>query len=138
MKHTIKSTVAIVISLTFLLCLAACGATDPWATATYREDTELGTGAKTVTVEVVAKDQTVTFTIHTDKQTVGEALQEHDLLKGEEGAYGLYVKTVNGMTADYDKDQHYWAFYIDGEYALTGVDGTDITEGTTYRLEYAK
>ena len=65
-------------------------------------------------------------------------MQEHDLLKGEEGAYGLYVKTVNGMTADYDKDQHYWAFYINGEYALTGVDGTDITEGTTYRLEYAK
>ena len=47
-----------------------------------------------------------------------------------------YVKKVNGITADYDVDQSYWGFYIDGEYAMTGVDGTSIEEGRIYRLAY--
>ena len=71
---------------------------------------------------VVDKEGTETsFEIHTDKKMVGEALQECGLLEGEDGPYGLYVKTVNGITADYDVDQTYWAFYINGEYAMTGV-----------------
>ena len=40
------------------------------------------------------------FEIHTDKTTVGEALLELGLIAGEESTYGLYVKTVNGITAD--------------------------------------
>ena len=47
-------------------------------------------------------------------------------------------KTVNGMTADYDKDGVYWAFYIDGEYAMTGVDATNITEGAQYAFRMEK
>jgi hypothetical protein len=99
---------------------------------------EFGEGAKTAVVEVKVEDETVTFTIHTDKETVGDALIEHELISGEEGAYGLYIKTVNGITADYDTDQSYWAFYIDGEYAMTGVDGTEIDADARYTLEYAK
>lgn len=75
------------------------------------------------------------FQIHTDKKTVGEALLELNLIAGEEGAYGLYVKTVNGDTFDYDKDGKYWAFYINGEYASSSVELTDITEGTTYSFK---
>ena len=63
---------------------------------------------------------------------------EHGLIAGEEGDYGLYVKVVNGITADYDVDQSYWAFYIDGDYAMSGVDTTAITEGVTYQLVYTK
>lgn len=47
-------------------------------------------------------------------------------------------KTVNGMTADYDKDGVYWAFYIDGEYAMTGVDATNITDGAQYAFQMEK
>lgn len=75
------------------------------------------------------------FEIHTDKTTVGEALLDVGLIAGEEGDYGLYVKTVNGLTLDYDTDGKYWAFYIDGEYAMTGVDMTDITGGSTYSFK---
>jgi len=50
------------------------------------------------------------FEIHTEKETVGEALVELGLIAGEESEYGLYVKTVNGITADYDKDGVYWRF----------------------------
>lgn len=75
------------------------------------------------------------FDIHTDKETVGDALLELQLIAGDESEYGLYVKTVNGITADYDTDGTYWAFYINAEYASTGVDTTDITPGATYTFQ---
>ena len=139
MKTTIKSTVSLFLVLAIALCFAGCGAKkDPWKDATYLEDTTLGEGAKTVTVEVKAEEKTVTFTVKTDKEILGDALLDVGLLEGEESSYGLYVKKVNGIRADYDKDGRYWAFYIDGAYASTGVDTTTITEGSLYRLEYAK
>ena len=112
--------------------------TGVWSNATYLKDMAFGNGAKTIVVEVKANEQSIKLTIKTDKSTVGEALLEHGLIAGEEGQYGLYVKVVNGMTADYDIDQSYWSFYINGEYAMTGVDSTEITDGATYQLEYAK
>lgn len=141
MKKVINSTVLVAMSLVLIVCLFACNTVEKtgiWENATYLRDMEFGKGEKTVTVEVAAEDQTVTFTLHTDKDTVGAALLEHELIAGEESQYGLYVKTVNGMTADYDTDKTYWAFYINGEYAMTGVDGTEITDGSTYKLAREK
>lgn len=144
MKKVLNSTVSLILSAFLIFCLAACsdngtvGKDGLWANAVYSENAELGKGEKTLTVEVEVEDKTVIFTVHTDKETVGEALQENGLIDGEEGEYGLYVKTVNGIVADYDVDQSYWAFLINGEYASTGVDGASITEGETYRLVYTK
>ena len=78
------------------------------------------------------------FTINTDKKTVDEALLDKGLIAGDDSEYGLYVKTVNGVTLDYDKDGMYWAFYINGEYAQTGVDSTDITAGAEYAFKAEK
>ena len=75
-----------------------------------------------------------TFNISTDKSTVGEALLENGIIAGEDGPYGLYVKTVDGETLDYDTDGKYWAFYVDGAYGATGVDITNITKGSTYEF----
>lgn len=79
-----------------------------------------------------------TFDITTSKATVGEALLDEGLIVGEDSEYGLYVTSVNGMAADWDNDQTYWAFYIDGEYAMTGVDATEVTEGATYSFVLTK
>ena len=73
--------------------------------------------------------------IHTDKENVGEALEELGVIAGEESDYGLYVKTVNGETVDYDQDGKYCAFYVNGEYAMTSVDATEITEGDSYAFK---
>ena len=101
--------------------------------------TILGEGAVQFAFTVVDKDGNETaFEIHTDKEIVGEALLELEMIAGEDGAYGLYVKTVNGITADYDVDQTYWAFYVDGEYATSGVDTTPIEEGKTYTFKVEK
>ncbi len=78
------------------------------------------------------------FEVHTDKTVVGEALLELGMISGDESEFGLYVKTVNGITADYDKDGAYWAFYVDGEYALSGVDTTEIAEGAVYSFRIEK
>ena len=91
------------------------------------------------TFEVVDKDgNTETFNITTDKTTVGEALLEEGLIAGENGQYGLYVTEVNGIVADYNVDGTYWAFYVDGAYASSGVDTTDIVDGSTYSFKVEK
>ena len=142
MKKVILSVVCI---LVLVVGLCACSATKPeekaddiWATAMYTENTELGNGEKTISVEVVAEDKSVTFTIHSSKEILRYALSEHKLIEGEEGSYGLYVKKVNGITADYDKDQSYWGFYKDDESLITGVDDTIIADGDRYKIVYTK
>lgn len=96
----------------------------------------LGQGATKFFFSVIEADGKETvFEIHTDKKIVGEALLELNLIDGEQGDYGLYVKTVNGITVDFDKDGKYWAFYVGGEYAMSGVDSTEITAGSTYAFK---
>ncbi|MGN0375034.1 MAG: DUF4430 domain-containing protein [Butyrivibrio sp.] len=99
----------------------------------------MGEGDHSFFFTVTDKDGKETrFEIHTDKTVVGDALQELKLIAGDDSEYGLYVKEVNGITADYDKDGVYWAFYIDGAYASTGVSSTDITEGAEYSFKVEK
>ena len=96
----------------------------------------LGEGSTSFMLTVTDKDGTDTqFEIHTDKETVGEALKELSLIDGEEGEFGLYVKMVNGITVDYDKDGVYWAFYINGEYATSGVDATAVLAENNYAFK---
>ena len=102
-------------------------------TVVQAESGQLGEGSTVFSFTVTDQDGNETpFEIHTDKETVGEALLELGMIEGDESEYGLYVKTVNGITADYDTDGVYWAFYINDEYASTGVDSTTITEGDRY------
>ena len=142
MKKVIRSVVWVVVVLSFVLCLASCNekidAEGLWENATYRSDKEFGKGEKTVEVEVKVEEQSVTFTINTDADTLGAALLEHNLIAGEEGQFGLYVKSVNGIVADYDVDKSYWGFYQNGEYLMSGVDTTAIVGGEHFEIVYSK
>ena len=94
---------------------------------------ELGEGDKLFYFDVTfSGGETASYAIHTDAETVGEALVGLELIAGEDSQYGLYVKTVGDETLDYDTDHMYWAFYENGEYAMTGVDATAVTDGATY------
>ena len=134
MKKIVTSVSALALLLVCLLsvgCQSAPEATGIWADATYTADTTLGEGATALTVVVSAEDTAITLTINTDKETVGDALLEHNLIEGADGMYTV----VNGMTADYNVDQTYWAFYENDAYANQGMDTTAITAGVTYKLE---
>lgn len=72
------------------------------------------------------------YTVKTNETTVGDALSKVGLIAGEVSTYGLYVKTVDGVTLDYNTDGKYWAFYINGAYANSGVDTTKIKSGEVY------
>ncbi len=136
-----KKTLVLMLTLAvILISLAGCrwGSEREPDAPLYTSDTELGEGAMTVTVKVVMPDSSVVFTIHTDKANLADALLEHGLIEGEEGAYGLYVKRVNGILADYDVDASYWALLIDGEYSMSGMSDTTITDGAVYEIVYTK
>lgn len=130
------------IALTAIGCDQANNPETPETTAAGDETTPItvkGEGATVFYFNVVDKDGNVTkFEIHTDKTIVGDALLELGLIAGEEGPYGLYVKTVNGITADYETDGTYWAFYEGDDYGMTGVDLTEIKTGATYAFKVSK
>ena len=137
MKHFL----ALFLSALMLLSLVGCGgnAGQTAGNKVIEDGATIGEGDKSFVTEVVDADvNTVKFTVQTNEKTVGEALQKLGVIDGEEGDYGLYIKTVNGITADYNKDGVYWAFYVDGEYAMTGADMTDVVDGTVYTFRVEK
>lgn len=146
-------------ALSFILCIvliaaialftAACNDNKTPDTTTTNENavstteipkvTALGEGETKFTFTVTdLEGNEAVFEINTDKKTVGEALLELELIEGEQGNPGLLVNTVNGKTLDYNKDGAYWAFYVDGEYATSGVDTTNIVAGTSYAFKAEK
>ncbi len=122
-----------------LICSLAVGITAcKDASSTTKDGTQAAKQVK-FTFTVVHKDGTEkSFEITTDKTNVGDALVAEGLISGDEEDYGLYVKVVDGETADYSVDASYWAFYIGDEEALTGVDSTPVTDGGTYSFRYTK
>ncbi len=137
MKKTLLSTVSIVLSVVFVLCFVSCDkkidAKGLWENATYLSDTELGKGEKTVSFTVEAGEESITITLKTDKETLGEAMFEEKLINDPS-----FFDTLNGIVASWDKDQAYWAFY-EGETLMPhGVNDEKISGGESYRFVYTK
>jgi len=94
-------------------------------------------GEKTFTVKVVHADRSEkTFSYRCSDEYLGDTLLREGLIKGEKGAYGIYITEVNGERAVYEKDKAYWALFINGEYAVSGIDATPIENGAQYTLAY--
>ncbi len=130
--------IALLLALVLALSLCACGkqaAPGEGGAPVVNDGDVIGEGKNSFTLEIVDGDgNKITATINCDDTIVGDALQAYGIIAGEEAEYGLYIKSVNRITADYEKDGSYWAFYVNGEYAVTGVDMTEIENGATYTL----
>ena len=136
MKKTLLSASAVILAVITLLCFASCekvDATGIWENATYLSDTTVGKGEKTVTVEVIAADQSVTLTVKTDKEDLGAALFELGIINDP-----AFFDTCNGMLASWEKDQAYWAFKQDGKMLNYGVNDAKISGGESFSIEYTK
>jgi len=144
-KKILSLLFCLVLIAAIALCTTACDSNttnedySSTPTTNYASPTVIGEGEKQFSLLVTDKDgKSSAFTVNTDKETVGDALLELKLIEGDIEQHGLYIKSVNGITADYDTDGTYWAFYINGEYASSGVDTTKIKEGAAYTLKVEK
>jgi hypothetical protein len=91
-------------------------------------------GAKQLQVQIVGVDgASKDFSIRTDSAYLRGALEEENLIAGDESEFGLFVRTVDGYTAD-DGKQEWWSFTKDGEMLMTGVDATPIEDGERYEI----
>lgn len=91
-------------------------------------------GGKAIDVTVVYADQTSDeFHISTDAEFLRGALEEQKLIAGDESELGLFVKTVNSVTAD-DSLMQWWCFTKGGEMLMTGVDSTPIADGDAFEI----
>lgn len=138
MKKITALLLALMLSLTLIFVVSCGDGTDPWDEALYTEDQTLGQGKSTFTLEVAANEHLVTFTVSTNEEMLDKALLEVGLVEGRDDKYGLYMERVNGILSDYNVDGTYWALYINGEYALTGISSTPVENGATYKLSREK
>ena len=138
---TLSKLFCIVLIVAMALCTIGCGtpSTPGYSTDVIENGKTYGSGAKEFTYKVIDPDgNESTAIIKTDKNTVGEALLELNLIAGDQGEYGLYMTCVNNITLDWEKDAMYWALYVNGEYGLTGIELTEIENGAEYTLKAEK
>ena len=140
-NNSIKKLLALVLAfvLTAAAALSGCSTTPAETTAPPAETqpvTEVGEGAANFELTIVDKDGvTHLYRVHTNVGMMGEALTEVGLIDGEQGPYGMYIKSVLGQVLDYETDGMYWSFYVNGEYAQTGVDQTPVEHDGKYMLK---
>ncbi len=91
-------------------------------------------GSKEITVEIVfAQGDSKTVEIKTDAEYLRGALEEEDLVEGDEGEYGLFITAVDGVKADSLKEQ-WWCITKGGQTVVTGIDSTPIQDGDKFEL----
>ena len=76
-----------------------------------------------------ADEVTTYYEVHTDDATVGEALFNLGVIDD-----ATFFSTVNGVFADWDADEAYWAVYQDGEYAMVGVGEMTLSADTALEI----
>lgn len=123
-----KRMISMLLALVLVFSLAACG--------NKEEAPSEAVSFKVVVTDLEGNESSYEYT--SNAASVGEALVAEGLIEAHEGSFGLYIDAVNGIAADWDNDQTYWAFYINGEYATTGIGETAITADATYNLTLTK
>ncbi|WFR56141.1 DUF4430 domain-containing protein [Anaerocolumna sp. AGMB13025] len=124
-----KNTKKIVIGLLILIVIASV-----MTLLYYQFKPKTTLGSKSITVEVKLDDGTSkSFDIKTDEEYLRGALEQIGLISGDESEYGLFVKTVDGRTAD-DSKQEWWCFTSQGETINTSVDQTPIKDGDHFEI----
>ena len=117
----------ILAGLLIVLCIAA-------GVLFHTNKPETTAGAKEINIVVVHADQTEkSFTYQTDAEYLADVLLEKELVDGEMGSYGLFIKTVDGETAD-DSKQKWWCITKGGEQVNSGADALPITDGDQFEL----
>ena len=132
-SKAIRLSASIVLIAAMALCIFSCGNTG------NKAETGVNEADITITVTVVDdKGESKDFELKTKAQNLGDALLEEKLVEGEDSEFGLYIKVVDGLRADYELDGAYWSLTKGGDYVMTGADTTPIADGDRFELTYTK
>ena len=95
-------------------------------------------GGKQVTIVIIHKDGTEKkLEYATDLEFLSELLLEKELVTGYASEeFGFTIESVDGVTADWEKDNAYWALYEGEEYATASAAGIVLIDGGIYKLVY--
>ena len=131
MEKTGKSRKPLIIAAIVFVVLVVAGiviwqVTAPKGTA--------GDKAYTLTVVDAEGNETV-HELQTDEEMLGAALLKEGLIEGDDSEYGLFVNTVDGITANAD-NQEWWCLTKGGEMWNYGADATELSDGDTYELTF--
>ena len=155
--NTLHKFAALTLSAVLSVCLlAGCGASASSAASSAASDvassvaSSVAVSSEAASVASAAQ-ATVEFTITaadgsvssvllnvTDGEKLSTALAEAGIISQEEADAG-FVTTVNGETADYDKDQAWWCLTdAAGEMTTVGVADIELHDGDSYAFTYTK
>ena len=159
--NTLHKFAALTLSAVLSVCLlAGCGASASSTASSAASDAAssvASSAASSVAASEVASSAaseaqaTVEFTVTTadgsvssvllnvtDGEKLSTALAEAGIISQEEADAG-FVTTVNGETADYDKDQAWWCLTdAAGEMTTVGVADIELHDGDSYAFTYTK
>lgn len=125
-----------------VVAFGACsgnGAVAPPVADETQEAVAIGVGPNTFRFEVSGpQGQISLWDVSTQEETVGAALLALELIAGDVSDWGLMVTCVNGITADFNENGAFWAFFVGGEFALQGADATYIEAGERYAFVYTQ
>ena len=94
------------------------------------------TESKEITVTVVYADKSEkAFDIKTDAEFLGDALFEEKLIKEDEYKSGFY-SYIDGVRADYNKDNAWWCVTKGGEMTNKGINDLPIADGDKFEITH--
>lgn len=126
-----KNKKSLIIALAAFVLVVAVAVTVYFVTRPEATD-----GVKTFTVTVThANGTSKGFNLSTDAEFLGDYLVDRGIIEiggADEGMFNY----ADGEAAIYEVDQTYWGFYVNGEYATTGIFDTPIEDGVHYELRH--
>ena len=151
--NTLHKFAALTLSAVLSVCLlAGCGASASSTASSAASDAASSVASSVVASSAAAETQaTVEFTVTTadgsvssvllnvtDGEKLSTALAKAGIISQEEADAG-FVTTVNGETADYNKDQAWWCLTdAAGEMTTVGVADIELHDGDSYAFTYTK
>lgn len=150
--NTLHKFAVLTLSAVLTVCLlAGCGASASSTASSAASSVASSVAASEAASVASAAQATMEFTVTaadgsvssvllnvTDGEKLSTALAEAGIISQEEADAG-FVTTVNGETADYDKDQAWWCLTdAAGEMTTVGVADIELHDGDSYAFTYTK
>lgn len=131
--------------------LAGCGASSAAGSTASSTASSVAASSEAASAEVSeakikaqftvtgADGESQTFDLEVpDGEKLSDALAEAGIISADEAAAG-FVTTVNGETADWDKDSAWWCLTdASGEMTAVGVADIELHDGDRYAFTYTK